>query len=330
MDQLRVICLGEILYDHLADQVGNRLESVQSWTAFPGGAPANVACGLAKLGIKSAFVGCVGEDEAGKALVSLCEGVGVDCRGVQWHPTAPTRQVYVLRDETGDRSFAGFGDHPPDQFADAYLQAQSLPEALFQEADYLVFGTNSLAYPQSREAVLQALQWADEYHLKIVLDVNWRPCFWPDAESAASILESLWEQVDFVKLSKEEAIGLWGTADAGVISRRLDSVEGVIVTAGGEEAISYCLSDTEGQLMPFSVSVTDTTGAGDGFLAGFLYQLCQQGLAPLQDATAAQSIIRYGAAVGALTAQHAGAIAAQPNSEAVGHFLASHPNFSQG
>ncbi|MDB9314228.1 carbohydrate kinase [Spirulina sp. CS-785/01] len=328
MDQLRVICFGEILYDYLADQAGEALASVQSWTPLPGGAPGNVACGLAKLGVRTAFLGCVGEDEAGRALISLCEGFGVDCRGVQWHPTAPTRRVYVLRDEGGDRSFAGFGDHPPDQFADAYIQGDALPEVLFQEADYFVFGTNCLAYPQSREAVFQALQWADQHHLKIVLDVNWRPSFWSNPEQAPDLLNPLWEQVDFVKLAKEEALWLWGTADAGVISRRLDSVEGVIVTSGGEAAISYCISDTVGQLDPFSLSVVDTTGAGDGFLAGFLYQLCQQGLTPLQEPKVVQSIIRYGAAVGALTTQKPGAIEAQPTSEEVGQFLATHANSS--
>jgi fructokinase len=123
----RVLCLGEVLYDFLADQPGLPLEEVKSWTPYPGGAPANVACGLVKLGTPTGFVGCVGRDEQGEALVQLLQQEGVDGTGIQRHPTAPTRIVYVVRSQTNDRSFAGFGDRPTSEFADAHLQAAHLP-----------------------------------------------------------------------------------------------------------------------------------------------------------------------------------------------------------
>ena len=172
VNQSIVLCLGEILFDCLADQMGKSLTEVESWTAYPGGAPANVACALVKLGTPAAFIGCVGKDTAGNDLVKLCQEVGVDISGIQRHPNAPTRQVYVLRSTTGDRQFAGFGELPPDQFADAYLQADLLPANLFLAADFLVLGTLELAYPETRAAIFRALQLAEEYNVKIVLDVN--------------------------------------------------------------------------------------------------------------------------------------------------------------
>jgi len=102
----RVLCLGEVLFDCLADQLGRSLDQVDSWTPYPGGAPANVACALVKLGTPAGFIGRVGEDQPGNDLVQLLQDVGVEVSGVQRHPTAPTRQVYVLRSETGDREFA--------------------------------------------------------------------------------------------------------------------------------------------------------------------------------------------------------------------------------
>ena len=118
MSNPRVLCLGEILFDLIADQIGKSIEEVESWTPYPGGAPANVACALTKLGTPSGFIGCVGQDETGDALVQLLQEVGVDATGVQRHLLAPTRQVYVVRSTAGDRTFAGFGDRNTTEFAE--------------------------------------------------------------------------------------------------------------------------------------------------------------------------------------------------------------------
>ncbi|MGF1587972.1 MAG: carbohydrate kinase [Pleurocapsa sp.] len=308
----KVICLGEILFDCLADELGKSISEVTSWTAYPGGAPANVACALAKLGTPSAFIGCVGKDEPGQKLVKLLQSTGVELSGVQYSNQAPTRLVYVTRNEQGDRTFAGFGDQRADQFADAYLQAELLPTELFLEAEYLVLGTLELAYPQTRTAVFRALELAVEHHLKIVLDVNWRPMFWLNQEEALPLIKQLWQYVDFLKLAEEEATWLFDTADAGAIAYRLGSLEGVLVS-NGDAKVSYCLSDNEGTVNPMKVSVEDTTGAGDAFLAGFIHQLCQHGMQKLANPQVARDVVRYACAVGGLTTTKSGAIAAQPS-----------------
>ncbi|MDB9537418.1 carbohydrate kinase [Dolichospermum planctonicum CS-1226] len=319
----RVLCLGEVLFDCLADQLGLKLEEVKSWTPYPGGAPANVACALVKLGTSAGFMGAVGEDESGNTLIKLLETVGVDTTGVQRHPTAPTRQVYVVRDLTGDRTFAGFGKYDTSEFADTRLQATKLPPALFDEADFLVVGTLELAYPESEKAVLRALELAEQYDLKIILDVNWRPVFWLDENTAKTKIQALLGRFDFLKLTKEEAEWLFNTIDPGAITYRLNSLEGVLVT-DGENGCSYCLGENEGKLPAFSVPVVDTTGAGDGFLAGFIHQLHQVGIHRLKDAETARKIVTYASAVGALTTLKPGAIASQPTAAEVDAFLSSH------
>lgn len=153
----RVLCIGEILFDYLADQPGRSLEQVASWTAYPGGAPANVASGLVKLGIPSALISAVGMDEGGNQLLQVLQQVGVQTSGIQQYSTAPTRQVFVLRSDEGEREFAGFGERQSNEFADTLLQASQIPEKLFLDADFLVLGTLALAYPQSREAIIHAL-----------------------------------------------------------------------------------------------------------------------------------------------------------------------------
>ncbi len=324
MSNPRVLCLGEVLFDCLADQLGLKLEQVQSWTPYPGGAPANVACALTKLGTPAGFIGAVGEDESGNALVKLLQEVGVDTTGMQRHPTAPTRQVYVVRDLAGDRSFAGFGELDTNEFADTRLKAELLPQSLFEAADFLVLGTLELAYPESERAIHRALELAELYDVKILLDINWRPVFWSDHEIAEPKIRELFKQVDFIKLSQEEAEWLFDTTDPGAITYRLNSVEGVLVTHGNK-GCAYCLGENEGKIPSFSVPVVDTTGAGDCFLAGFIHQLCQRSITSLSDHQTVKEIITYANAAGALTTMKSGAIASQPTATEVEAFLASHP-----
>ena len=324
MPNPRVLCLGEILLDLLADQVGRSLEQVETWTAYPGGAPANVACALAKLGTPSGFIGCVGEDRPGDELIQLLTAEGVDTSGVQRHPTAPTRQVYVVREDSGERHFAGFGDRDTKEFADTHLQAADLPIQLFETADFLVLGTLELAYPDTRDSITRALQLAEQYNIKVLIDVNWRPVFWPDPDTARETIQKVFQYVDFVKLSDEEAEWLFGTTDPGVITHRLQSVEGVLVTAS-ERGCAYCLGGNEGKLPAFSVSAVDATGAGDGFVAGFVHQVNRLGIRSLADPETAKKALTYACAVGAITTLKPGAITAQPTDAEVEEFLHLRP-----
>jgi len=321
----RILCLGEVLFDRLADQLGRELEAVESWTPYPGGAPANVACGVAKLGTSTGFIGCVGQDEPGEELVTLLHSLNVDVTGVQHHPIAPTRQVYVTRSESGDRHFAGFGAYDTTEFADTRLRADKLSRSLFESADFLVLGTLELAYPETRQAIYQALELAERFYVKILLDVNWRPIFWPDPDAAVQLIQDLIKRVDFLKLSDEEAQWLFGTVDPGVIAHRIDTAEGVLVTAG-ERGSAYCLGGHKGQVPVFPVQVVDTTGAGDSFVAGFVHQVCHKGIHILENPDTARAVATYASAAGALTTTKPGAIAAQPTAAEIETFLAQQPN----
>lgn len=320
MSSSSVICLGELLYDYLANQLEQVYSSVISWTAYPGGAPANVACALVKLGTPAAFIGCIGKDAPGNELVQVLHSQGVETSGIQVHQSAITPRVYVLRSEDGDRFFAGFGDYIPSQFAHAYIQSSQLSSNLFSQAQYLVIGTLCYAYPDSAQAIDCALDLAAINQLKVILDVNWRPMFWPDPENAKPLIKKLLVRANFVKLSDQEAEWLFDTTDAREIFAQLNTAQGVIVTAGSAP-VNYCFGSVEGQINAFSFQSVDTTGAGDSFLAGFIHQLCHKGAPSLLDPVAVKEIITYACVVGGLTTLSEGAITAQPTASEVETFL---------
>jgi fructokinase len=309
-----VICLGEVLFDLLADQVGVGNDQVTSWTPLAGGAPANVACGLMKMSINGAnqarFIGCVGNDQPGLELTAKLRAIGVDISGVQYHPTAPTRQVQVLRTLSGDRSFGGFGSVPSDQFADAQLS--QIPPELFVGADFLLLGTLALAYPASAASTWRAVELAKAQGVKILVDVNWRPSFWADPQMALVSMRQLLAQADFIKFAQEEAELLYQETMPLALCKHLPQAEGIVVTDGGN-ICRYWLGGEVGEQPAFAVDAIDTTGAGDAFVAGLLQQL---GMGKSAAAT-----IRYAAAAGALTTLKPGAIDAQPTHTEILHFL---------
>ncbi len=322
---MSVICLGETLIDLLADRVGVPVAAVTSWTPYPGGAPTNVATGLVKLGTPTALIGCLGSDRVGNNLTELLTEIGVDLTGLQHHPTAPTRQIYVTRASDGDRTFAGFiNDLPSDCFADAFLAADRIPVALFARAKLLAIGTISLAYPDSYRATYRALELARQYQLQVFVDVNWRAMFWADLDRAKFEIYEVLDRADFIKMSDDEAQWLYGSIDPLVVLARLPNCQGLFITAGAK-GCAYVLATQTGFMPSFEVAAVDTTGAGDSFVAACIDRLVRLGTGNITTAEIAANAMRYAAAAGAITTLAPGAIDAQPTEADVLNFLAARP-----
>ncbi len=326
---MSVICLGEALIDLLANQSGVPLEQVTDWTPYPGGAPTNVACGLVKLGTPTALISCLGQDDVGTEFTRLLTAIGVDQTGLQYHPTAPTRQIYVTRSIDGDRSFAGFINNlDSDKFADTYLAAELIPEFLFNNAKFLAIGTISLATPISYAATYRALELARKNRVRVLVDVNWRDKFWDDIDRAKSVILTVLNQADLVKMAKEEAEWLFDLPESGslqaidlqVIQQQLPNSQGIFLT-DGSEGCKYLLNNLTGFVPAFKVPVIDTTGAGDSFVSALIHQLSQQDILKIQDNETIVKIVRYASAAGAITTLKAGAIDAQPTDAEVIKFL---------
>jgi fructokinase len=345
-----VLCIGEALLDCIANDANVSAEKMMrdgSFTAFPGGAPANVAIALSKLGTSAAFAGCVGKDEDGTILSNLFVQQNVNVKLLQRaRASYPTRRVMVTKNQDGDRSFAGFyGDLPADAFADCHYEASCIFKdddeaalAVIDSAKWLVCGTLSLAFDQTADTMKRIVDRGLEGGARLCVDVNWRPVFWPaDAETRARTeIVRFARRAHVVKLTDEEAEWLLNMtahealADPSLVHQHFPNAIAVLVTAGAKGA-SYSMMGHRGMVEPFPVKVVETTGAGDAFTAGFLHRALESDIfgkdipGQLVDASSIDKIVRFASAVGALTCTAEGAIAAQPTLPEVESFLSRLP-----
>ncbi len=317
----RVICLGEVLIDQIAEDIGVPYEQVSSWKPYFGGAPANVACGLAKLGTPVSLISSIGQDATGTSLLKQLGTAGVETSGVQVHPEATTREIYVTRDAQGDRSFAGFNGDADTVFADTLMSAEHLPDHLFADAKFLVLGTLGLANPQTSRAIGRALKLAEENFVKVIVDINWREMFWKHPEQVVKLLPVLLKYTDFLKMTEDEAKLLFRLTSPAAIAQAYNHLEGIIITNGDKDC-RYYLGERQGKHSVFPVYSLDTTGAGDAFLAGFIHRIYHCPLTKLTDPKFADEAIAYACAAGALTTLEMGAISGQPSDRQIREFLA--------
>lgn len=318
--------------DCLADQLGKSKEEVTSWTPYPGGAPANVATGIARLGLHACFLTALGPDDLGDKFLQLLKDRNVDTEYVQRN-THPTRDVLVTRSLDGDRTFAGFGAAATTDYADCFLDATALPTQVIANSDALVTGTLGLAYPGSGTAIREAVAAAKRGSgggstcpsCTVIVDVNWRPVFWQDLVAAKKQVQDFIGVADILKVTDEEAEWLFGIPAAEALEHphkvlaAAPSTKGVLVSAG-EKGSSYAFKspggkmDISGLIPVLPVKVADTTGAGDAYLAGFiLYMLLSGGLSELvADPGKVKRAVQFATGCGAFTCTKPGAIDAQP------------------
>ncbi|MBD2427087.1 carbohydrate kinase [Phormidium sp. FACHB-1136] len=318
----QVVCLGEALIDRIFDRREGQSPEVPFWADHPGGAPANVAVALAKLGTPSALVACLGTDPQGQQVEAALQEAGVDCAALQWTSAHPTRVVLVNRDAQGERTFVGFSLPDPSRFADAYLEAEQIDFASFESAQYLVMGTLGLAYGSLGQSMRTAWAWAKQNGVITVIDLNWRPMFWPQPEQAIPLIQTFLAGVDILKLNREEADTLFQTDQVEAVQARLSAK--LVLLTDGAKGCHYATATLSGYVPAYIVDCEDSTGAGDSFLAGFLHQLTHQGMDLLENEDPLRSAVQYASAAGALTATQPGAMTAQPNARAVEAFLYLH------
>ena len=330
MSTSSVICIGEALIDRLGPLGGDFASNKQVIDCF-GGAPANVACALSRLGVNVSFIGSLGNDQFGNDFKHLMIDRGINLAGLQQDSQRPTRVVLVRRDTDGERFFGGFEGDMGLGFADQAISSQQIINkwpSIAAKAKWLILGTIPLASKLSSEAFKVCMRKAIDSGIKIALDLNWRPTFWRKNASGDSaptfkelkIVKPILESVSLLKLAKEEAQWFFNSSDPLEISSSLPQKPSVIIT-DGSNPIYWLLSKNIGQSDAFSsISIVDTTGAGDAFTAGLIYKLLFLDLDQISQKIA-EEIIQFANGCGAHVCQQVGAIDAQPYREDIEKLL---------
>ncbi len=291
MSNTQLLTIGRISVDLYAEQLGVPLAEVESFAKSIGGSPTNVAVAAARLGTPSAVVTAVGHDEFGAYVRGALAGFGVDTSFVGSHPTLRTPLAIAAMDPPEDPKLVFYREPsaPDEEIAlDDNLVAAARSAEIFWVAGSCLSGR--LTGPTTR-AMLEAR--GRKRHT--VIDLDYRPTFWPSEEAAGREIGAAVGQATVAVGNRRECEVAVGTADpdraADVLLGR--GIELAIVKLGGE-GVLVATADERTRVEPVPVEVVCGLGAGDAFGGALCHQL-------LRNATPVEAV-RFANAAGAIVA----------------------------
>jgi len=263
--ELDLVAVGEVLLDFISEAPAERLEQADRFRRYLGGSVTNVAANLVRLGSKAAVVAKTGDDAFGRYIRHELARRGVITDYLLADPRLHTSVVFITRS-------AGTADFILCRGADACLEPADVPEELIAQARVVHASSFALSQEPSRSAVLKALRLARERGSLVSLDPNYHPALWGDDVPVEEVLAEAYRFADVAKPSWDDCQRLFGPG-----LRTRDYVDrfhrwGVplVVLTRGPRGV---LISHEGKLVDLAsrdVTVSDATGAGDAFWAGFL------------------------------------------------------------
>ena len=307
----KVVAIGELLIDFVPQQKGCALDEVTHFERVAGGAPANVAAAVARLGGNAAMISQVGEDAFGTHILKVLRANGVDTSYVFRTGRANTGLAFVSLDATGNREFSFFRNPS----ADLFLEEGQIAPDMFTECAALHFCSVDLVDWPVRAAHRRAVALAKQAGALISFDPNVRLPLWSSPADCQAAIREFLPYADLVKLSDDEVEFVTGCTDERAAAEKLFGMgcRLLIVTRGAAGSAAYT-PHAEGFAETIRVPVTDTTGAGDSFIGSFLYQLTRDGVAAdgLDKLTEQQltDYLVFSAQYASLTVQHKGAVMA--------------------
>ena len=309
----RVLCIGETLIDLIVNDGAPDLLTAGSLAIREGGALANAAVALARLGVPSGFCGVIGLDTFGERLRQTLASNGVDVTTLRATADAPTTLAFAWKDARGDGHFSFL------RMADGLLAVEDIDAARIASCRAVLVGSVVLPVPGAREAIYAAVAQAGAAGVPVVFDVNFRPALWDDPSRALAVCEPVLAGATVLKLSLDDARALLGEGEPEAVLRRAATLPPpiTVLTDGARGCWTLSGSGEVIHVPVFSVDAIEPTGAGDAFTAALISHLIANGWQP-----PAADDLRYAAAAGALATTRPGALDGLPTRSALDQFLA--------
>lgn len=304
-----VYCIGELLIDFICKDKGVSLAEATSFEKKAGGAPANVAAAITKLGGTAAFLGQVGNDAFSDYLHAVLKAEAIQTELLT--QAGQTTLAFVSIDANGERSFqfnrGGDGEYT--------LTAEQL--ATIATDGIIHFGSATAFLPGNlRETYFEVANVATSNHQFISFDPNYRDALINTPELEAQFIQdsqTFLAMADFVKVSDEEAMLLTGTTELAQAVEQLHALGTKVVTVTlGKAGTLLSMNGQQTTIGSIAITQVDSTGAGDAFVGGVLAQLSQFANPKAMTFEQWQTIIQFANIVGALTCTNYGAMAAMP------------------
>ncbi len=279
------ICLGRAAVDLYGLERGARLEDTQTFAKYLGGSSANVAVGLARLGLRVAMLTRVGDEHMGRFVRETLAAEGVDVAAVGTDPGRLTGLVLLGIEDAENFPHIFYREN----CADMGLEAADVESAPFATARALAMTGTHLSTESVRRAARRAIALAKQHGLRVVLDIDYRPVLWGQAghgsgaERAGSAPEVTRQLQAFLPdcnlvVGTEEEIRVAGGGESVLDALRAirSATEATIVMKRG---VLGCVvfegpipaSVSQGLIVAgFPIDVLNVLGAGDAFLAGYL------------------------------------------------------------
>ncbi|CAM0913563.1 unnamed protein product [Alopecurus aequalis] len=291
-DSPHVVCFGELLIDFVPTISGVSLVDAPAFKKAPGGAPANVAVGIARLGGSSAFIGKVGDDEFGYMLSDMLKENNVNNQGLLFDTHARTALAFVTLRSDGEREFM-FYRNPS---ADMLLEEKELDLDLIRKAKIFHHGSISLITEPCRTAHIAASKAAKDAGVLISYDPNLRLPLWSSADAARDGILSIWDTADIIKVSAEEISFLTNGEDPyddSVVEKLIHPNTKLLLVTEGPDGCRYYSKEFSGKV------------------------------GGLKDEARLREALRFANICGALTVTERGAIPAMPTPQQVADALAN-------
>ncbi len=286
-----LITMGRSSIDLYSNDIGAPFVDIQSFAAYVGGSPTNIAVGARRLGLNSALLTAVGEDPVGDFILHFLKAEGVETRFIPRKPSTRSSAV-VLGIEAPDRVPLVFYRN---NAADIQLTIDDVLATPVTECRVFEFAGTNLSQDPSRSATFFAAERAKAAGVKIFCDLDLRADQWHDPRAFGVIVRAILPLVDFVFGTEEEILALTlaesgrikisdsqvsapevtGNLDLAIRVLLSHGLQALVVKRGAKGCTVFLKNGQQIEAPGFSVEVLNILGAGDAFASGFIYGYIQ-------------------------------------------------------